>query len=223
MWTCYITDRSGFSGGESGRQAQLLRMVAEASRAGVDYIQLREKDLPPRALEELARQALRAVRDHGQASLLINHRTDVALAMGADGVHLTGDDIAIADVRTIAAKAGRTNFLVGISCHSPAEVHTAAADGADLALLAPIFEKASANLPGIGLEALRAVALAPHRAAASLNPGAPRPDFRLFALGGITPERAAYCAETGADGVAGIRLFQESTDLHALVRSLHAL
>src|SRR5690242_13995865 len=93
-----------FAGDEAARREQLLRTIARAAAAGVDYIQLREKDLRTHELESLAREVLRVVRGEGRARLLINHRTDVALATGADGVHLTGDDIAASDARALAAR-----------------------------------------------------------------------------------------------------------------------
>src|SRR6266699_4902727 len=92
----YITDRTAFPGDESARRSRLLEKIAEAARAGVDYIQLREKDLPTRDLEVLAREAIGILRDSKLQSgsresgtvFLINSRTDVALATGAEGVHL---------------------------------------------------------------------------------------------------------------------------------------
>src|ERR1700691_5707283 len=93
----YITDRTAFSGDESSRRRRLLEKIYEAARAGVDYIQLREKDLCTHDLESLAKDALRAIIEAGKlatnhwppaTALLINSRTDVALAVKADGVHL---------------------------------------------------------------------------------------------------------------------------------------
>src|SRR5947199_4268047 len=100
---CYITDRSQFSGDESARRRDLLQKIAEAARCGVDFIQLREKDLTTRELELLACEAIRAVRENSPSTtgLLINSRTDVALAVGADGVHLRSNDISPSDVRNI--------------------------------------------------------------------------------------------------------------------------
>src|SRR5438445_11381707 len=97
----YITDRSAFPGDELSRRRLLLEKIAEASRAGVDYIQLREKDLTARELELLAREAVCIVRELGQprTGFLINSRTDIALATAADGVHLRADDISPQDVR----------------------------------------------------------------------------------------------------------------------------
>src|SRR5579875_405851 len=104
MLLYYITDRKAFAGTEAQQRAAVLRRIAEAAQAGVYYIQLREKDLPARELEGLAREALRAVRDHGSAKLLINGRADIALACGADGVHLPSRELPAAEVRALWSK-----------------------------------------------------------------------------------------------------------------------
>src|ERR1700722_17183718 len=103
----YITDRTAFPGDELSRRRRLLQKIEEAARAGLDYIQLREKDLPARDLESLAREAVQIIarrkttnRDP-RTALLINSRTDVALAVGADGVHLRSDDVPPEEVRTM--------------------------------------------------------------------------------------------------------------------------
>ncbi len=146
MLTYYITDRTQFAGGEAERRTQLLRTIRHAAAAGIDYIQLREKDLCIRDLELLAREALHLIRAEGPSRLLINHRTDVALAVGADGVHLTGTDIAASDARALAAKSRpASQFLIAASCHSAQQVRLAEAHGADFAVLAPIFEKVNVS------------------------------------------------------------------------------
>lgn len=236
MLTYYITDRSQFAGSEAERRAQLLRTVRQAAAAGVDYIQLREKDLSIRELEQLAREAVQAVRGEGSSRLLINHRTDVALAVGADGVHLTGLDIAASDARALAAghgaaqKAGNLErpFLVAVSCHSAEQVRLAEAHGADFAVLAPVFEKVSAEnatriRDGIGLDELRRATELDRRPDLRVEAGDSRRSFSVFALGGVDVERARLCAQAGAAGIAGIRIFQQCPDLTALVRSLRLL
>ena len=166
MLTYYITDRNQYAGGEGERRSQLLRTMGQAAAAGVDFIQLREKDLAIRQLEALAREALGVIRSEGSARLLINHRTDVALAVGADGVHLTGNDIAAGDARALAVRSGMLShlsresggeggapgshmqgatqlrhFLVAVSCHTAEQLRLAEAHGADFAVFAPVFEK----------------------------------------------------------------------------------
>jgi thiamine-phosphate pyrophosphorylase len=98
----YITDRSQFRGDERACRRALLGKIAEAARAGVDYIQLREKDLSTRELEMLAREVVAMVRENSSSTrLLINSRTDVALAEGADGVHLRADDVGPREARQV--------------------------------------------------------------------------------------------------------------------------
>jgi len=205
----YITDRTAFAADERTRRGRLLDKISEAARAEVDYIQLREKDLPIRDLESLAREAasiiakLKTENREIKTALLINSRTDVALASGADGVHLRSDDISPQEVRAIwkascgAGVSSRANSprdpLIGISCHSPAEVSKAAAESATFAVFAPVFEKKEVQPAG----------LACLREACQTN-------IRVLALGGVTLANAYACLEAGAAGIAAIRLFQEN-------------
>jgi thiamine-phosphate pyrophosphorylase len=214
----YITDRSQFPGNEAARRQLLLQRISEATRAGIDYIQLREKDLPARELEELAGQAIRILEDERlrtanrdmRTALLINSRTDVALAVAAHGVHLRSDDISPADVRRMcsARRDAPVRLTISQSCHHPNDVQQAAREGANLALLAPVFEKKDdPSAKPAGLEALR-------RACQYNVP--------VLALGGITLTNAAACLEAGAAGIAAIRLFQEN-DIAELARRLRDL
>lgn len=216
MLLYYITDRKQFLGDEITRRRLLLEKIAEAARCSVDYIQLREKDLPTRELEALAGEAVRAIRlgtgnRELRTALLLNSRTDVALAVGADGVHLPADDILPSQARGILSvhlrnsKPESRNWLVGASCHSLAEVARAAAEGADLAVFAPVFEKRDTpQARPAGLDAL-------HKACQRAIP--------VLALGGIKLENARACVEAGAAGIAGIRLFQER-DIAQVVQTL---
>ncbi|HKM48862.1 MAG TPA: thiamine phosphate synthase [Terriglobales bacterium] len=217
----YITDRIQFLGDEHSRRRALLAKVGEAATAGVDYIQLREKDIRARELEVLARDALAAVRNSFplrpesrglRTRLLINSRTDIALAVGADGVHLRADDVAPPEVRQMLGLAGHQplttdHFLVAASCHTAADVLRAESEKADFAVFAPVFGKrGAAGTSPAGLAALREAC---------------RVKIPVFALGGITIENAASCLEAGAVGVAGIRLFQENK-IEDVVRTLRA-
>jgi len=195
----YITDRSQFPGDEAARRRRLLEHIVEAARCDVTYVQLREKDLSTLELEILAREVVHELRTGNEklkTGLLINSRTDVALACGAKGVHLRSDDISPAEVRRIWSQSGGGAFArvtVGVSCHTPAEVAQAAARGADFAVFGPVFEKASAQFTG--LDALRQAC---------------REKIPVLALGGVTLENAESCVRAGAAGIAGIRLFQEN-------------
>ena len=223
MLSYYITDRMQFAGREAERRSRLLQIIGEACAAGIDYVQLREKDLAIREVEKLARAALAVIRSKGKARLLINHRTDVALAVGADGVHLTGSDIAASEARALAAKAGRAEFVIAASCHSVAEVRLADSHGADFVVLAPIFEKVGTTVSNIGLAALREAAQKDRRPDLRVEAGDSHRQFAVFALGGVTLERAPLCAAAGAAGIAGIRLFQQCQNLPELVSAIRAL
>ena len=186
----------------------MLKKIAECAAAGVNLVQLREKDLSARALEELALKAMAAVAG-SQTHLLINSRTDVALACGAHGVHLPANDLPASEVRAIFARAGVSEPVIGVSTHSAAEVASAEAHGADFAVFAPVFEKGG-TASREGLEELRRIC---HRAEAA------QPPMPVLALGGITVENAQVCVAAGAAGIAGIRLFQEN-DVRAVVKKL---
>jgi thiamine-phosphate pyrophosphorylase len=194
---CYITDRSQFSGDESARRRRLLEKIAEAARCGVDFIQLREKDLTTRELELLAREAIDVVRENSPSNtkLLINSRADVALAIGADGIHLRSDDISPSDVRNIYRQQHQgAPLAIGVSCHTLHQVRQAA-DHADFVVYGPIFQKGTVSGSAAGIEGL-------HQACQEKIP--------VLALGGITLENAGSCFRAGAAGIAGIRLFQEN-------------
>jgi thiamine-phosphate pyrophosphorylase len=222
--TYYISDRTQFAGSEAERRAQLLRTIRKAAAAGADYIQLRETDLSIRELELLACEVLRVIRAEGPSRLLIHHRTDVALAVEADGVHLSATDISASDVRALAAKVRRTGqFLIAASCHSAQQVRLAEAHGADFAVLAPIFEKVNSAGNGIGLEELRRAAEKDAGSDLRVEAGDARRSFPVFALGGVDMKRAPLCAAAGAIGIAGTRLFQQSPDLSLLAGSLRSL
>lgn len=210
----YITDRTAFAPDEPTRRIRVLEKIAEAARAGVDYIQLREKDLPTRDLESLARDAAAIIRDQDRlatgnwqpgTALLINSRTDIALAVGADGIHLRADDISPQEVRkswqsqvgTCGAGTPAGAPLVAVSCHSLQDVQHAVADGATFAVFAPVFEKKDS--PGSTPAGLTRLG----QACSSEIP--------VLALGGINLENAQDCLKAGAAGIAAIRLFQENT------------
>jgi len=143
-----ITDRIRLAANESERQSALLAQASHLAAAGVDFIQLREKDLSAAALADLARRLLAVLRTHQPAPrLLINSRADVALATRADGVHLSSspDALTPAEVRALYAAAALPEPIISLSCHTLAEVVRAASTAPENRpthiLFGPIYEK----------------------------------------------------------------------------------
>jgi thiamine-phosphate pyrophosphorylase len=187
----------------------LLAKVRECARAGVDYIQLREKDLSARELENLAALVVAVRAESGKVKLLINSRMDIAIACGADGVHLRSgdDDPNPGDARAIFASAGAPKPVIAASCHSEKEVALAESHGADFVVFGPVFEKD--GKAGVGLRELQRIC-ATVSATDEKTEAVARARLPVLALGGVTLENAAECLRAGAAGIAGIRLFQQN-------------
>jgi thiamine-phosphate pyrophosphorylase len=183
---------------------QVLEQISAAVSAGIDVIQIREKRLTARVLFELTEQAVRLTRDSA-TRLLVNDRADVAATAGGDGVHLTTRSI---DARTIRQTFGK-EFFIGASTHSVAEARAAKEGGADFVVFGPVFLTASKAEYGsaVGINQLESVAR-------EVRP------FPVLALGGVTLENAAECLRAGAQGIAGISLFSEPTELREIVARL---
>ena len=193
MLRCAITDGS-FDDleGEKGRKRLALR-CAELAREGVQLLILREKRLDAGALVELGRAVVDAVRGLGM-KVLIAGRVDVALAVGAEGVHLSGG---VGELRPGQVREVMPGAFVSVSCHEVGEVRRAALGGADLVLFAPVFGKSVGGevvVGGVGLERLREACVAAGR-------------VPVLALGGVSAENGGECVGVGAAGVAGIRMF----------------
>ncbi|HKV07693.1 MAG TPA: thiamine phosphate synthase [Thermoanaerobaculia bacterium] len=192
-----ISDRAALPG-------DLAVWIRELAAAGVDALQIREKDLEDRDLYGLTRLA-RSLLPPGTL-LLVNGRVDVALAAGANGAHLPADGVPLAPLRH---RFG-TGVILGRSTHSVPEVEQAMRDGADHVTFGPVYPTPSKERfgPPVGLDALA-------RAAAVGIP--------VYALGGVTLERFEEVALAGAKGVAGIRLFQNPQTLPEVVRAAREL
>ena len=245
---CYITDRRQL------RSASLPAVIRDTLRAGVDMVQIREKDLTSRELIALVEEALNAANELGRElgarasalppfgeelpiaplqksretqdrpatqnlvgagqrsalptrpRVLVNDRLDVALAAGAEGVHLGSHSMPVPVVRRVAPRP----FVLGVSCHSLVEAQAAESGGADYLVLGPVFETPSklGYGPPLGLEKLRIVTS--------------RIRIPVLALGGITVERVRPCLEAGASGIAGIRIFQDCESVQERVHELRA-
>ncbi len=196
---CYITDRKALPGEDP------LPIIKQAVAAGIDLIQIRERDLPVRSLLALVEEAVKAA-SAGATRVLVNDRLDVAVAAGAAGVHLPARGFPVDEVRR-----NYPELLIGASTHNLEELRRAADGGADFAVFGPVFETPSKKAygPPGGLEKLA-------EAARAVN-------IPVLALGGITLENAADCLRAGAAGLAAISLFQNSADLRETIQRLRAL
>ena len=201
---CYVTDRRSLPLSTSADAHRLLLdSIANTAAAGVDWIQLREKDYSGREWTRLVRESVERVKSQGLLTrILVNDRLDVALACGAGGVHLSENGIPIAEACRLrdayfAERNLARDFFVGLSCHSLGAALGAARAGADYIYFSPIFFTPSkANYgPPQGVERLAKVSAAV--------------DIPVIAIGGITRQNAPECFAAGASGIAAIRLFQE--------------
>lgn len=198
LWGLYvITDRTQAAGRSHDE------VIRAALAGGAKVFQLREKDLEARELTALAERLLVLVRAEG-GLLLVNDRVDVALAVGADGAHLTQRSLPPAVARRLLGR----QRLLGVSCHSLAEAQEAQEGGADFVLLGPIFftpSKAPYGAP-LGLEVLRQIR--------------PQIHLPLFGIGGINRTNRREVLSAGADGVAVISAVMGAPDVSEAVRAL---
>jgi thiamine-phosphate pyrophosphorylase len=193
--------RYAITRGEPERPAEAL--LADARRwadQGLEFVQLREKWIDAGELAAVAKAIMEIFRvAGGRTRLLVNGRADVAIAAGADGVHLTSgaDELTVGQARALFAAAGRAG-VVSISCHAVEEVERAARAGADLILFGPVFEKSVGGVlvsAGKGVERLReACGVAG--------------EIAVLALGGVTDAKVGSCVAAGAGGMAGVRMYR---------------
>lgn len=194
---CLVAARSAAPPGD------LVERVRDAVQAGVDMVQLREKELPGGDLLALAERLQAAIG--GKALFVVNERVDVALACGADGVHLGERALPPRAARRIAGDA----LLVGRSVHSLESAMAADAEGADYLIAGTMFETASK--PGKtpeGLDLLRRIASVTYKP--------------VLGIGGVTPSNAPQLIEAGAAGVAVVSCVLAAPDPAKAVESLRA-
>jgi len=211
---CYVTDLHALSGGATPEN--LVKQIGAAVEAGVDWVQVREKDLPARDLNEIVRAAVRYSAERfvrhpeiPRVKIIVNDRMDIALAAGADGVHLGGESLAVNEINKVRASGVFSEgFLIGCSCHSMEDAQKAERDGADYVYFGPIFETPAKIKFGApqGIDRLKEVS-------SSVS-------IPVIAIGGIGVEDAADCVRAGAAGVAAIRMFQAAKDLRGEVARL---
>lgn len=200
-----ISNRRAFP--ESSGWERQLRGIAAAARAGCSLIQIREKDLSARELARFTREALALAHPWG-ARVLVNDRLDVALATGADGVHLRTTSLPASVVRRTLDRMDRTSFLIGVSTHSLDEARAAAEGGADFIVCGPVHETPSK------------IALGPPLGLAGLGEICRSTPIPVLALGGIKRSNYREALAAGAAGIAGIGLFQDPPDPAALINDM---
>ena len=181
-----ITDRKKYG-------KNFLKTLEKVLKKGVRMVQLREKDLKGKELYELAKVVRELTLDHG-ALLFINERFDVAVAVGADGVHLPEKSFPPGVVKKLFPE-----LIVGFSAHSLQVAKRAQEEGADFITFGPVFRTSShPEVEPLGIEELRRVSS--------------EVSLPVYALGGVTPERIELCYKNGAYGVAGITMFLQDGD-----------
>lgn len=199
---CIVTRGRGTA--RSADRLKLVTRLVEAARAGAGMIQIRERHLDDRSLVQFAREVIEAVRPCG-TRVLVNDRTDIAIASGADGVHLKSDGPPVVDVRRIAPDG----FLVGRSVHHAAEARAVEeAGGCDYLFFGTVFRSASKpdDHPLAGLDGLSAVC-------SSVT-------LPVIAIGGISVARVPELRAAGAAGIAAISLFAETPDISAVTAAI---
>lgn len=183
------------------KSGAVINLLAEGAKNGISLVQIREKKLPARMVYKLVADAVSVVGTADRMRLLVNDRADIALAAGADGVHLTSKSIPAALIR----RRFPEEFIIGVSVHSFRETARAKKEGADFALFGPIFatpSKAGYGLPQ-GIKKLSEVSAAVE-------------DFPVIAVGGIDQTNYKTVLEHGARGFAAIRFLNDAANLRSV-------
>jgi thiamine-phosphate pyrophosphorylase len=209
---CYVTDRNFFH--STDPVGSMLAHIRTAIAAGVDWVQIREKDLPGRELLALVRAVVGMANDRAsKARVIVNDRLDVALAAGARGVHLGDQSLPAREiVRWCRAGNVPAGFLVGVSSHGFERAREAEDADANYVFFGPIFDtpaKKSFGAPQ-GIPKLAEVCRSVR--------------IPVIAIGGVNKVNSDECLRAGAAGIAAIRLFQEPREpvsLKATVEGVH--
>lgn len=206
---CYVTGRKAL--GASHSTENVLAAIRGAAMASVDWVQIRERDLPARELLALARAACAENARNG-VKIIVNDRLDVTLAATAAGVHLGGASAPAREVvRWCRSGNAPAEFLIGVSCHGIDEVRRAEEAGASYVFFGPVFETPSKRPfgPPQGVARLAEVC------------GAVR--IPVIAIGGVNEENGPECLRAGAAGIAAIRMFQASREPETLTKAVARL
>jgi thiamine-phosphate pyrophosphorylase len=198
--TYLITEGKSTAQNFPKEKLRILNIIKLAINAKIDLIQIREKNIPARLVFDLASDAVK-IAQNTPTQILVNDRSDIAIAANADGVHLTSRSIPTFQIR----KYFPLPFVVGVSTHTVAEARAAQQAGADFITFSPIFTNASKESYGVpqGLEKLREIC-------EELN------GFSVIALGGIKRKNISDVLESGASGIAAIRYLNNEVTLRTL-------
>jgi thiamine-phosphate pyrophosphorylase len=190
-----ITDRHQTDG------RPLMPLIEQAVAGGARAVQVRERDLATRDLLALSRELCASVRARG-ARVMINDRVDLVLALGADGVHLRSGSLPVVAARRLLG----ADRLIGVSAHSADDVARAESDGADFAVLGPVYETPSKREygPPIGLRAIEEAGR--------------RCRIPVFAIGGMTVARVVDVRKAGAYGVAVVSAILSAASVESATR-----
>jgi thiamine-phosphate pyrophosphorylase len=225
---CYVTDRNSLPTLRAGHpDLRVLDKIRGAIDAGVDWVQIREKDLPAGKLLTLVERAIQATQDRVrnniglatgshfqrvQTKVIVNDRLDVALAASAGGVHLGKESVALGEVvRWCRGGNAPREFLIGASCHTLTEAREAEKAGVSYLIFGPIFDTPSKRAFGrpLGIAELSAVCAAAR--------------IPVLAIGGVDMRNARECFLAGAAGIAAIRMFQEAREANELKSAIDSL
>lgn len=195
-----ITRGDATAAGFTEKKREILDLIAVAVAAEISLIQIREKNLDARRVFELVAESVKLTRRTTTTKILVNDRADIALAAGADGIHLTSRSVAADVIR----RAFPEDFIIGVSAHTLADAKTAAKNGADFITFSPVFASPDKGKPQ-GLAKLREVC-------ERLKP------FPVIALGGVDATNYESVLANGASGFAAIRFLNDANNIKKISR-----